>query len=74
MIVALIALTLVIAVLLYERRSERHEWASERSELLTRIQAPEVVIEKQIAAGRPELQLVPYDPGVPYDGSMGDPA
>lgn len=52
---------------------ERKRAAEERSGLLNRIQAPELVLHEERQKSAPDLKLVPFDPGVPYDGSMSDP-
>lgn len=59
MVAAIIAIVVLSALLLYRE----HVHAQERSDLLNRIQAPEVVINREIAAVASEPELVPVDMG-----------
>lgn len=60
---AVIALGFTIVVLAALLLYREHIHAQERSELLNRIQAPEVVINREIVADAPEPELVPVDMG-----------
>lgn len=74
MIAAVIALTVIVLALLWERRqdraaiaAERERAAEERQGLLQRIQAPEVAVAQHAAQERPEgLLHVPLDDDAAY--------
>lgn len=62
MIASSICLACIVLALLWDRRTERREWASERADLLQRIQAPEIaVMDHQLATPRPVVQSPGYD-------------